>query len=194
MIIEEELYDKDFVQNYVHGWDAFKDRVMKDYPLEKVQEITWVDKELIREAARLYATTKPAAIHWGVPTEQNNNCTDFTRTAIGLMGITGNLDAPGGNALFVNPPTRTVAEFARHKELSEERSSQEAGRKRFSPGRQGGIYQSQKAWDSIVYGKPYQLKAGLLCGTNPVVSRANAKEAYEALKKLEFLAWSSIIS
>ena len=45
---------------------------MQDYPLEKIQEITWVDKELIREAARMYATTKPAAIHWGVPTEQTN--------------------------------------------------------------------------------------------------------------------------
>jgi len=92
VIIEEELYDKDFTENYIHGWEPFKERVMKDYPLEKVQEITWVDKELIREAARLYATTKPAAIHWGVPTEQTINCTDFTRTAIGLMGVTGNLD------------------------------------------------------------------------------------------------------
>ena len=44
-------------------------------------------EDLIREAARMYATTKPAAIQWGGPTEQNNNCTDFTRTAIGLMGI-----------------------------------------------------------------------------------------------------------
>ena len=42
MIIEEELYDKEFVQNYVHGWDAFRERVMQDYPLEKVEKITWV--------------------------------------------------------------------------------------------------------------------------------------------------------
>ncbi len=187
VILEEELYDKDFVQDYVHGWDAFKDRVMKDYPLEKVQEITWVDKELIREAARMYATTKPAAIHWGVPTEQNNNCTDFTRTAIGLMGITGNLDAPGGNALFVNPPTRTVAEFARHKELSKEVQAKRLGGEQFRLGARVAFINPKKAWDSILLGEPYQLKAGLLCGTNPVVSRANAKEAYEALKKLEFL-------
>ena len=68
--------------NYIHGWDAFKERVMKDYSLERVQEITWVDKDLIREAARMYAKTKPAGINWGVPTEQNNNCTDFTRATI----------------------------------------------------------------------------------------------------------------
>ncbi|MBW2004372.1 MAG: molybdopterin-dependent oxidoreductase [Deltaproteobacteria bacterium] len=187
VIIEENLYDKDFVENYIHGWDAFKERVMKDYPLEKVQEITWIDKELIREAARMYATTKPAAIQWGVPTEESINCTDFTRTAIGLMGITGNLDAPGGNALFVNPPTRTVAEFGRHKDLSKEVLAKRLGGEQFKLGARVAFINPKKAWDSIVYGKPYQLKAGLLCGTNPVVSRANAREAYEALKKIGFL-------
>jgi len=187
VIIEEELYDKDFVENYIHGWDAFKERVMKDYPLEKVQEITWIDKELIREAARMYATTKPAAIQWGVPTEESINCTDFTRTAIGLMGITGNLDAPGGNALFVNPPTRTVAEFSRHKDLSKEVLAKRLGGEQFKLGARVAFINPKKAWDSIVYGEPYQLKAGLLCGTNPVVSRANAREAYEALKKIGFL-------
>ena len=185
-IIEEELYEKDFTENYLHGWGAFKERVMKDYPLDKVQEITWVDKELIREAARMYATTKPAAIQWGVPTEETINCTDFTRTAIGLMGITGNLDTPGGNALFVNPPTRTVAEFSRHKDLSKEVLAKRLGGEQFKLGARVAFINPKKAWDSIVYGEPYQLKAGLLCGTNPVVSRANAKEAYEALKKLEF--------
>ncbi|MBN2242640.1 MAG: molybdopterin-dependent oxidoreductase [Acidobacteria bacterium] len=187
VIIEEELYDRDFVENHVHGWDAFKDRVMKDYPLDKVEKITWVDREKIRAAARLYAATKPAAIHWGVPTEQNNNCTDFTRTAIGLMGITGNLDAPGGNALFVNPPVRTVAEFSCHKSLSKEVQQKRLGGMEFFLGARVQFINPKKAWDSIVYGTPYQLKAGLLCGTNPVVSRANAKQAYRALQMLDFL-------
>jgi anaerobic selenocysteine-containing dehydrogenase len=187
VIIEEDLYEKNFVENYIHGWDAFKERVMKEYPLEKVQEITWIDKELIRKAARMYATTKPAAIQWGVPTEETNNCTDFTRTAIGLMGITGNFDTPGGNCLFVNPPTRTVAEFARHKDLSKEVIAKRLGGEEFKLGARVAFINPKKAWDSIIYGEPYQLKAGLLCGTNPVVTRANAKEAYEALKKIGFL-------
>jgi len=187
VLIEEDLYDKDFAENYIHRWDDFKDRVMKDYSLDKVQEITWVDKELIREAARMYATTKPAGLQWGVPTEQSINCTDFTRTAIGLMAITGNLDAPGANALFVNPPTRTVAEFGRHKDLSKEVLDKRLGGKEFRLGARVAFINPKKAWDSIVYGEPYELKAGLLCGTNPVVGRANAKEAYAALKKLGFL-------
>lgn len=186
VLLEEELYDKEFVQNYVHGWDAFKDRV-REYPLEKVQEITWIDKNLIRKAARLYATTKPAAIHWGVPTEQTNNCVNFTRAATGLMAITGNLDAPGGNALFVNPPTRTVSEFAQHKNLPPEQVKKRLGGDQFKLAARVALINPKKAWDAIVTGKPYPLKAGILCGTNPVITRANAKEAYEALKKIDFL-------
>ena len=69
VIISEGLYDKEFVEKFVHGWDKFVERV-KEYPLDKVQEITWVPADKIREAARLYAKTKPACIQWGVAIEQ----------------------------------------------------------------------------------------------------------------------------
>ena len=187
VIIEEKLYDKEFTENYIHGWDVFKERSM-DYPPEKVQEITWIDKELIREAARMYATTKPACIHWGVPTEQTNNCADCTRALTGLMAATGNLDAPGGNVLYVNPPTRTVAEFSRHRELSKEARAKRLGGDQYKLGARVAFITPKVAWESILTEKPYQLKAGLLVGTNPVITRANAREAYAALKKLEFLA------
>jgi anaerobic selenocysteine-containing dehydrogenase len=179
VIIEEDLYDREFVENYINGWDVFKERV-KAYPLDRVQEITWVDKALIRKAAKMYAGTKPACIHWGVPTEQTNNCADCTRTMTGLMAVTGNLDTPGGNVLFVNPPTRTVAEFSRHKDLSMEQRAKRLGGSR-------AFITPKVAWEAILTEKPYPLKAGLLCGTNPVSTRANAKEVYEALGKLEFL-------
>lgn len=187
VILEEELYDKEFVDNYINGWDAFKKRV-KDYPLEKVQEITWVDKELIRKAARMYAKTKPACIHWGVPTEQTNNCADCTRIMTGLMAATGNLDTPGGNVLYVNPPTRTVAEFSRHKDLSKEARAKRLGGDRYKLGARVAYITPKVAWEAILTQEPYPLKAGLLCGTNPIATRANAKEVYKALDKIEFLA------
>jgi anaerobic selenocysteine-containing dehydrogenase len=186
VIIDEKLYDQEFVENHINGWEPFKERV-KQFPLERVQEITWVDKELIRKAARLYATTKPACIHWGVPTEQTNNCADCTRLITGLMAATGNLDAPGGNVLYVNPPTRTVSEFSRHKDLSKVQLAKRLGGEQFKLGGRVALINPKKAWDSILTGEPYELKAGILCGTNPVSTRANAKEAYAALQKLGFL-------
>ncbi len=186
VILEEALYDAEFVNGHINGWEAFKERV-RDYPLEKVQEITWVDKDLIRQAARLYAKTKPACIHWGVPTEQTNNCGDCTRAMTGLMAITGNLDTPGGNVLFVNPPTRTVSEFSRHKDLSPQQRAKRLGGDQYKLGARVAYITPKVAWEAILTGKPYPLKAGLLCGTNPVSTRANAGEVYRALEKLEFL-------
>ncbi len=187
VIIDEGLYDEEFVKNYIHGWEEFKERV-KEYPLERVEEITWVKKELIRKAARIYATVKPACINWGVPTEQTLNCTDCTRLLTGLMAVTGNLDVAGGNAFFVPPPVRTVSQFSRHKDLSPEQRKKRLGGEQYKLASRVALITPKVAWDAILTGEPYPLKAGLLCGTNPVITRANAREAYEALKKIDFLA------
>ena len=187
VIIDEGLYDEAFVKNYVHGWEAFKERV-KTYPLERVEEVTWVKKELIRKAARIYATIKPACINWGVPTEQTLNCTDCTRLLTGLMAVTGNLDVAGGNAFFVPPPVRPVSHFSRHKDLSPEQWKKRLGGEQYKLASRVALITPKVAWDAILTGKPYPLKAGLLCGTNPVITRANAREAYKALKKIDFLA------
>ncbi|MFH1294130.1 MAG: molybdopterin-dependent oxidoreductase [Pseudomonadota bacterium] len=187
VIIDEGLYDEEFVKNYIHGWEEFKERV-KEYPLERVEEITWVKKELIRKAARIYATVKPACINWGVPTEQTLNCTDCTRLLTGLMAVTGNLDVAGGNVFFVPPPVRTVSQFSRHKDLSPEQRKKRLGGEQYKLASRVALITPKVAWDAILTGKPYPLKAGLLCGTNPVITRANAREAYEALKKIDFLA------
>ena len=187
VIIDEGLYDEAFVKNYIHGWEKFKERV-KEYPLERVEEITWVKKELIRKAARIYATVKPACINWGVPTEQTLNCTDCTRLLTGLMAVTGNLDVAGGNVFFVPPPVRTVSQFSRHKDLSPEQRKKRLGGEQYKLASRVALITPKVAWDAILTGKPYPLKAGLLCGTNPVMTRANAREAYEALKKIDFLA------
>jgi len=190
VIIEEELYDEEFVEQYIHGWDAFVQRVENNYPITRVEEITWINQDLIRQAARMYATTKPAGIHWGVPTEQNINCTDFTRIAVGLMAATGNLDAPGGNVFYQPPPVRKVAVFSANDALSLEQKNKRLGGDQYKLASRMTIITPKCAWDAILTGKPYPVKAGYLVGTNPVVSRANAMEVYKALKKLEFLVVS----
>ncbi len=187
VIVEEGLYDKEFVENYVHGWEPLVERV-KQYAPESVEKITWIPSRLIREAARMYALTRPAGIHWGVPTEQNINCTDFTRAAIGLMAVTGNLDAPGGNVFRVPPPVRTVSQFSAHEALPEEKRRLRLGGDQYKLAARMTIITPKVAWEAITEGKPYPLRAGILVGTNPVVTGANAREIYQALRKLEFLA------
>jgi anaerobic selenocysteine-containing dehydrogenase len=187
VMIEEELYDKAFVTEYIHGWEAFRERV-REYPLDRVERITGVDEDLIRAAARMYCTIKPAGIHWGVPTEQTINCTDFTRTAIGLMAATGNLDAPGGNVFQVPPKVRKVSEFSRHDALGPRQREKRLGGDQYKLAARMALITPKAAWDAILTGKPYPLKAGIFVGTNPVITEANARDIYAALKKLDFLA------
>lgn len=189
VIISEGLYDKEFIEKYTHGWDKFVERV-QEYPLDKVEKITWVPAAKIKEAARLYAKTKPACIQWGVAIEQTINCTDNNRILTDLMAITGNLDAPGGNVFFTPPPVRTLSQFGMHRELSAEQREKQLGGNTYKLAQRVALVTPKMVWDAILTGKPYPIKAVQLHGSNPVITRANAREVYKALKQVDFLVVS----
>jgi anaerobic selenocysteine-containing dehydrogenase len=189
VIVNEGLYDKEFVEHYVHGWEPFVKRV-NEYPVERVETITWVPKEKIREAARLFATTKPAAIQWGVAIEQQINCADNDRLLMHLMGITGNIDARGGQVLFQQPRVRNVGHFGAHRMLPDIQREKRLGGDRFRLGGNFAIINPKCVWDAILEEKPYPVKMLFLISSNPLVTRANAKEVYRALEKVEFMAVS----
>jgi len=189
VIIEGGLYDKEFIEKYAHGWDKFVERV-KEYPLDKVEEITWVPADKIREAARLYAQTKPACIQWGVAIEQTINCTDNNRILTDLMAMTGNLDVPGGNVFFVPPPILTVSQFGLHRDLPAEQREKQLGGNTYKLARRVALVTPKMVWDAILTSQPYPVKALQLHGSNPVITRANASEVYKALSQVEFLVVS----
>ncbi len=189
VIVTEDLYDRAFVENYVHGWEAFVKRV-NEYPLDKVEEITWVPEEKIREAARLFATTKPSVIQWGVAIEQQINCADNNRALMALMGITGNIDVPGGQVLFRPPNIRVIGQFAAHRELPKEQAAKRLGGDRFRLAGNFSIINPKCAWDAILEENPYPVKMLFFISSNPLMTRANAREVHRALEKVEFMAVS----
>jgi len=95
VIINEKLYDEEFVRDWTYGFEELRKRV-QEYPVNKVAEITWVPEELILKAARFYAASKPASIQWGVALDQNKECVPTIQSVISLWSITGNFDIPGG--------------------------------------------------------------------------------------------------
>jgi anaerobic selenocysteine-containing dehydrogenase len=186
VIIDEQLYDKEFVETHVYGWDKFVERT-QEYPLDKVEGITWVPSDKIREAARLYAQTRPACIQWGVAIEQNINSTDNARILTDLMAITGNLDVPGGNTFFVPLPVRRVTEFGLNRALPLEQREKRLGGHTYKLAHEVTLVTPKLVWDAIFTSKPYPVKALQIHGSNPVVTRANANEVYRALSEVEFL-------
>ena len=189
VIVNESLYDKEFVKNHVHGWQPFVDRV-NEYPLDRVEEITWVPREKIMQAARLFAATKPAGIQWGVAIEQQINCADNDRLLMALMGITGNIDVPGGQVLFQPPRIRNVGHFGAHRMLPDVQREKRLGGERFRLAGNFGIINPKCVWDAILTERPYPVKMLFLISSNPLMTRANAREVYRALEKVDFMAVS----
>ncbi len=189
VIVNEALYDSEFVENHVYGWDQFVERV-NEYPPDKVAEITWVPADKIRQAARLFATTKPAAVQWGVAIEQQINCADNNRALMALMGITGNIDAPGGQVLFSTARIRNVGQFGAHRMLPADQADKRLGGDRFRLAGNFAIINPKCVWDAILEEEPYAVKMLFFISSNPVLTRANAKEVYRALEKVEFMVVS----
>ena len=98
IIINEDLYDHDFVEYWCYGFEQLAERV-QSMPPEKAAEICDVPVEKIYAAARMYATAKPAAIMWGLAVDQKTDGMQNGQCIIDLQAITGNLDRPGGQLL-----------------------------------------------------------------------------------------------
>ncbi len=101
VLIKEDLYDKEFVTQWVHGFDDLKEYI-KEFPPEKVASITGVASERIVEAARAFAQGPSTLMVSASPVVHHTNGNQNMRAVLSLVAITGNFDRPGG--VMVPPP------------------------------------------------------------------------------------------
>ena len=95
-VINEDLYDHEFVENWTYGFEQLAESV-KDATPEWAAEICGVDAEDIRGAARLYATEGPGCVNWGLALEQqDSDPLSHNLAIIALSTICGYVDVPGG--------------------------------------------------------------------------------------------------
>ena len=66
VIIDEDLYNHDFVDNWTHGFEEYREYVAQFTP-EVAEEITWVPADKIREAARMWAEAGQGTLWCGLP-------------------------------------------------------------------------------------------------------------------------------
>ncbi len=188
VIISEGLYDQEFVAKWTHGFEALAERV-KEYPLHKVSEITWVSPEKIEAAARLFATTKPATLEWGCAIEHTPNAFQTVRAISLLPGITGNFDVPGG---FIAGMHMLPDPDMNQRMLSREQDLKRLGRERFPilAGDANGFPGTHipSVFEAVETGKPYPVRGLMLFGNNALMAVAETKRTYETLKKLDFIS------
>ncbi|MGI9402085.1 MAG: formate dehydrogenase subunit alpha [Rhizobiaceae bacterium] len=94
VIIEEKLYDEQYIQAHVSGFEALKENVHEFSP-ESMAEVCGVEAEKIREVARTYANAERAIIFWGMGISQHTHGTDNSRCLIALALITGHVGRDG---------------------------------------------------------------------------------------------------
>ena len=93
-IVEENLYDQQYIEAYTENWEAQKAH-LKDFPPEKMAEICGIEAEELKEVARLFATAKAGMIFWGMGISQHIHGTDNSRCLISLALMTGQVGRPG---------------------------------------------------------------------------------------------------
>jgi anaerobic selenocysteine-containing dehydrogenase len=199
LIIEQGLYDKEFVERWCIGFGQLAARAA-EYPVDRVAEITWLPADKIRDAALLYATSKPAVLHHRVAMDQNLCSTRSSQAMIQLVAITGNLDVHGGNLVPPRIPGyyRTGilsggAVCAPPPEVEERRLGAKrfplasSPRGRFCGGPTLMFVHAHLAMEAMEGKGEYPLKAMYCSGGNPLVTTMDIRRFRDALLNLELL-------
>jgi anaerobic selenocysteine-containing dehydrogenase len=192
VIINENLFDKDFTENYCYGFDKLKEHVQK-YTPEWGERISGVPSSQITEVARIYARANCAAIDLGNGVEHTPSSNDAIRAVSILMAITGNINKKGGNMIGggMGPGggmggTRSISVKERYtKEMVDKLVGPEFP-KEFQPFMEGTSSAYYRILDSVLTGKPYPIRTIIAPGTQPSVSTRGTKRVLEALKKVDF--------
>jgi anaerobic selenocysteine-containing dehydrogenase len=182
VLIAEELYDRDFVEKWTHGFDELRQYV-QDFTPELVEPITHIPAESIRSLARRIAASKGCSILTYTGLEYSNTGLQAIRALWILQAVAGHLDVPGGklfrmrnrfqlNRLLTKPPDKPLPVGAREYPLYYEvRNEAHAA---LLP-------------QAILEGNPYPVRSLIISGASIITAWPNPDLWRRALSALDFL-------
>ncbi len=181
VIIAENLYDKGFVKRWTVGFDKLVNYV-KEFSPERVEQITSISADMVKDIARTYAITKPACMDLGISLEHSSNGIQSIRALQILTAITGNMDIAGGNLILPGVGYQNL----RVPQKTE--NNRDFGSEAFPLFAQI-VHEpsSSSLTEAIINDKPYPIKALLVSGANPLVQWPNSSKVKEAFEKLDLL-------
>jgi formate dehydrogenase alpha subunit len=197
VILKEGLEDKKFINERTEGFEELKE-VVKKYTPEEVEKITGIPKELIMEAARIYAQAKSASLVYSMGITQHTTGVDNVVSCSNLAMLTGNVGRPstGVNPLRGQSNVQGACDVGALPNLYSGYQSvaDENIRAKF-----------EKAWNTELPSQPGltvvemmheaakgNLKAIYIMGENPMLSDPDINQVKKALENLEFLVVQDI--
>ncbi|HUT90121.1 MAG TPA: formate dehydrogenase subunit alpha [Thermoguttaceae bacterium] len=197
VIVEQDLVDQEFVDTRCENFDAFRESLAA-FDLDFVERTTRVPRQKTIDAARCYATHRPASILYAMGITQHTHGTDNVLATSNLALLTGNVGKPstGVNPLrgqnnvqgacdlaalpnvfpgyqkVVDPKARAKFEAAWGCSLSD------------TPG-----LTHTEIFDAIDDGR---VKALYQVGENPILSEADSTHVEKALEGIDFFVVQDI--
>ncbi len=188
-VIENDLYDHDFVENWCYGFDELKERAAQ-YPLDRVEKITWVPAETIAAASRTLAENHPSSFMWGLAIDTNANGVQAGHTVLILAAILGDLDVPGGVTLAVPASFMGKWRYECAQQLPPGMMEKQITDLEHYRGFQAAhvIAHPDCILNTLETDEPYPLKMAWFYATNGIANTTNAqgKRWFKALEKMEF--------
>ncbi|GHT79409.1 dehydrogenase [Actinomycetota bacterium] len=189
VIFDENLQDQEFCEMWTYGWAELAERCQA-LDLDEIAKMTWVPKEKIIAAARMFATAKPASIVWGLAVDMQSQGTPCAQAIAALWTVTGNLDVPGGVVftaapMGINQPS--AGAWGYYDLLTEEMQKTRVGWKEF-PMYRYGLTQAQPDM-CLELAEQGKVKALWIQTSNGISCMSCERERwYNALQNIEFCA------
>ena len=195
VILKEKLYNQQFIDARTENFESFAASMAKFTP-EYAEEISGVDRELIVQAARLYATAEKAAIYWALGISQSVHGTDNALSLVNLALLSGHIGRRGtglnplrgqNNVQGASDAGAMPWHYPGYQEVDDEASA-----RKFEQGwniEPGGLNRKKgltttRILNSVAEGGVRSL---FIMGENPMMSEPNLNHTRELMEGLEFI-------
>lgn len=190
-IIDNGLHDKEFIDEWVNGFDEYR-KSLEPFTPEFAEQTTGLPTKTIETVARMIAQEERVCILWAMGVTQHCNGSDTSTAISNLLLLTGNYKRPGTGAypLRGHNNVQGTSDFGSmpqyypgYQKVDDEqaRATYESAWNAKLPTNKG--LDNHEMVDAIFEGK---LRAIYLIGEDMITADSNANRVGEAFSKLEF--------
>jgi len=196
VIVKERLYNHDFIDRRTEGFEDFC-KSIEHFTPEYAEAISGVDRNLIIQAARMYATAKNAAIYWALGIPEHSHGTDNAMSLIHLALLTGHIGRQGtglnplrgqNNVQGASDSGAMPWHYPGYQRVDEEASARKFEQAwNIEPGglnRRLGLTTTEILSEV----RPGGVRALHIMGENPMMSEPNLNHTRHMMEQVEFLA------
>lgn len=184
VMLDEELHDEAFAENWCHGFGELKNYVQHFTP-EVTESITGVPGETIRTLARSICHAAGACPLMYTGLEYSNSGIQAIRAVLSLFALAGHLDAPGGIGLAMSDSHFPINRSCNQANPDLERAVARDKFPIYSHYR--GESHASGLIQSVLAGDPYTLRGLIVHGASLLTSWPQTPLWRKALSKLDFM-------